>query len=82
MDWMWAAFWAWIGWNILAPMAILIVILIFYLLMHIPTAVRQYRCSHSEVRETPSCDAVCRDCGKGLGFIGAWRENAKKIAEK
>lgn len=39
---------------------------------------RTYRvrraCRHtSGVRETPACDAICRSCGKNLGFIGKYR---------
>lgn len=32
-------------------------------------------CKHdSGVNETRSCDAICKGCGKNLGFIGAWRK--------
>lgn len=32
-------------------------------------------CKHNAgVTETQACDAICRECGKNLGFIGAWRE--------
>ncbi len=35
---------------------------------------RQWRCKHQNgVGETSACDAICRTCGKNLGFIGAWR---------
>lgn len=35
----------------------------------------QWRCKHDEgVRETRACDAICRKCGKNLGFIGSWRK--------
>lgn len=36
--------------------------------------IRQARCRHTKVFENGSCDAICRQCGKNLGFIGAWRE--------
>ena len=31
-------------------------------------------CKHLRVRETMACDAVCRDCGRNLGFIQQWRD--------
>lgn len=34
-------------------------------------------CKHLRVRETMACDAVCRDCGKNLGFIQIWRDANK-----
>ena len=34
----------------------------------------QWRCKHDGgVGETMACDAICRQCGKNLGFIGTWR---------
>lgn len=39
----------------------------------------QTKCKHDQgVEETRACDAVCRKCGKNLGFIGAWREKQKE----
>ncbi len=36
---------------------------------------RESRCKHDGgVDETMACDAICRKCGKNLGFIGSWRE--------
>lgn len=36
---------------------------------------RQARCKHDGgVNETQACDAICRKCGKNLGFIGNWRK--------
>ena len=35
---------------------------------------RQRRCRHDRgVNETQACDAICRSCGKNLGFIGSLR---------
>lgn len=34
----------------------------------------QPKCKHLRVRESMACDAWCRNCGKNLGFIGAWRQ--------
>lgn len=32
---------------------------------------KQWRCKHTAgVSETMSCDAICKECGKNLGFIG------------
>ncbi len=41
----------------------------------IPTWRKQSRCAHDDrVYETQSCDAICQQCGKNLGFIGTWRK--------
>lgn len=42
--------------------------------------IRQSKCAHSDVTETQACDAICRKCGKNLGFIGKWRDT--KLKEK
>ena len=40
------------------------------------------RCRHDGgVNETQACDAICRKCGKNLGFIGSWRD-AQALKEK
>jgi len=37
--------------------------------------IRQARYKHDGgVNETQTCDAICRQCGKNMGFIGTWRE--------
>ena len=39
------------------------------------TKVTQSMCKHDVgVNETMACNAICRKCGKNLGFIGTWRE--------
>ncbi len=38
-------------------------------------------CEHPEVNETRACEAICRRCGKNLGFIGTWREKQKEAAK-
>ena len=48
------------------------------LLIHIPTFLRQRRCTHSLANEDHSCTAWCADCGKNLGFIDTWREEQRK----
>jgi hypothetical protein len=38
----------------------------------------QWRCKHDGgVGETMACDAICRQWGKNLGFIGTWRDRQK-----
>jgi hypothetical protein len=33
---------------------------------------RQRGCKHNKgVNETSACDAICKSCGKNLGFIGS-----------
>ena len=42
---------------------------------------KKLRCKHDgEVTETRACNAICKKCGKNLGFIGKWRES--KLKEK
>jgi hypothetical protein len=37
---------------------------------------KQSRCKHDGgYNETQACDAICRQCGKNLGFIGKLRDN-------
>jgi uncharacterized membrane protein YqiK len=41
---------------------------------------RQALCKHERgVRETSSCDAICNQCGKNLGFISLWRKEHSKV---
>jgi hypothetical protein len=36
---------------------------------------RKAKCKHEMgVRETQACDAICKQCGENLGFIGQWRK--------
>lgn len=35
---------------------------------------KQRNCLHLSVLENPTCEAVCRNCNKNLGFIWVWRE--------
>jgi hypothetical protein len=33
---------------------------------------RESKCDHTgEISETSACNAICRNCGKNLGFIGS-----------
>jgi hypothetical protein len=71
------AFWFWL----MKPLADLafglvacLVIFAMYGLAQLPGWVRRHRCKHPTVHETSACDAVCRTCGKNLGFIQKWRD--------
>lgn len=60
--------------EVLAVLAIIVIVL----LAGLPRAIRQALCRHDgDVFETSACDAICRDCGKNLGFIGTWRASRK-----
>ncbi len=55
--------------------AMLALILVVVALIFLTTFVREMLCKHDAgVNETQACDAICRNCGKNLGFIGAWRK--------
>lgn len=59
----------------LVELAIPALIFFVFLLAMIPGTIHQMRCRHDRsVRETSSCDAICNDCHKNLGFIDAWRK--------
>lgn len=43
--------------------------------MNLLRIIQEGRCPHDGgVNETSACDAICRKCGKNLGFIGTWRK--------
>jgi len=53
----------------------LAVFLLVFVFVYGKQAWKQSRCKHDGgVNETMACDAICRQCGKNLGFIGKWRE--------
>ena len=55
------------------------IMLLFWIGYYSKIAIKQALCKHNEgVNETRSCDAICRKCGKDLGFIGSWREQEQK----
>ena len=35
---------------------------------------KQRKCKHESYREDRSCNAICNQCGKNLGFIGNIRD--------
>jgi hypothetical protein len=77
MDWLANAFWAHIGWALGdAVIGLLMIIIVgaLWFLFSAPRMIRQARCAHLHYRETGSCDAICNDCGKNLGFIGRIRD--------
>ena len=82
MEWFWIAIQVYLGWTIAAilfPLTIGLIVLIIFLLFQIPKILKQRLCKHTNFRETRSCDAICNDCGKRLGFIGTWREKVKNV---
>lgn len=57
---------------------IVAIFLIIWLYVGIATWIRQARCKHDGgVNETQACEAICRECGKNLGFIGTWRDKQR-----
>jgi hypothetical protein len=66
-------------WKPLAELAfglgIAALLSLIYLALQVPRWVKQKLCKHPRVFETGACDAVCRHCGKNLGFIGKWRSS-------
>lgn len=36
---------------------------------------KEMTCKHEKIYENRACNAICKDCGKDLGFIGSWRKN-------
>ncbi len=52
---------------------------VFGLCISLFTWMHERKCKHdSGVRETSSRDAICRSCGKNLGFIGNIRKEKAK----
>lgn len=83
MGWMWNAMWARIGWalgDLAVGAVVLAVVFIPFVVVGIKQARRQSRCSHDRFYETGACDAICSNCGRNLGFIGAWRDKQKQVA--
>lgn len=57
--------------EFLLVVVLFFVLTLIYFLCRIPRIIRQARCIHESYWVPRSCDAVCRSCGKNLGFIGA-----------
>ncbi len=77
MNTFWTAVAAWFGWNVGAPLFLGVVVLLLIGLYSIPGAIRRALCEHRQFYETRSCDAICSNCGKNLGFIETARQRAK-----
>jgi len=62
----------------------LIALAVFFVIVeyfYTKDAWKKLRCSHDGgVNETMACDAICKKCGKNLGFIGKWLK--AKLQEK
>jgi hypothetical protein len=51
-----------------------VLILLVIFLCGLPKIIKQCFCKHLCYRETRSCDAICNNCNKNLGFIGRIRD--------
>ena len=66
--------------DIISVIALLIMLVIYVPLVY-SAHIRQKKCSHDGgVNETRACDAICKLCGKNLGFIGT-EENKKRRSQ-
>lgn len=45
-------------------------VLVIGLIPIVKVAYKQRRCKHETYRENHACHAICKHCGKDLGFIG------------
>ena len=61
-----------IGLAVLAVMAVPVLLLV--VAIFVKERMKQYKCPHENYYETMSCDAICSNCGKNLGFIGNVRD--------
>lgn len=53
---------------------ILVPVIVWLIAWLAQDCIKKAKCKHDEgVNETSSCDAICKKCGKNLGFIGNWR---------
>lgn len=76
MEWIANGFYAWIGVaiaKIMLGIGLILICGVGLILLSLPNWIRQQRCKHIRYHETMSCDAICNDCGKNLGFIGKIR---------
>ena len=54
------------------------IIVLWFAYIGIKDYIKQAMCKHEEYRENMACHAICRKCGKDLGFIGTIREQRAK----
>lgn len=59
-------------------LAVLIVIVLAGFVVTAIGATRAALCKHMNYRENRSCNAICNNCGKNLGFIGSVRRHAQE----
>ena len=64
----------WDGFALIQIGLIAVVVVFLVLPLVAATAFMQWRCKHPRYHETSSCDAICLECGKNLGFIQRWRQ--------
>lgn len=50
--------------------AVFLMVLVIGLIPIVKVAYKQRRCKHEAYRENRACHAICKHCGKDLGFIG------------
>ena len=55
----------------------ILILLTIWAYFTLPRAIKQYKCKHERVFETRACDAICSECNKNLGFMGAWAAKQK-----
>jgi len=56
---------------------IISIMVIWAAIIFIKQYVAEAKCKHDGgVNETSACDAICKKCGKNLGFIGNWRNKS------
>ncbi len=60
----------------------LIVVTCIVVLINIPTAVQRVFCKHDRYNENRQCDAICRACGRNLGFIDDLRQRDRLRAQQ
>lgn len=60
----------------LANIALVSVVVLVAMILYMREAIRQALCKHERfgINETSRCDAICRGCGKNLGFIDSVRK--------
>lgn len=64
--------------GIAIPCTLLIIIGFYVGWQDFKRWVKTKRCKHDNYWENMRCHAICRDCGKDLGFIGTLREKRAK----
>lgn len=64
---------------------IIVVCIVLFMALHVmyislKNYIKQSRCKHDGgIRETMSCDAICKKCGKNLGFIGTDENKVRRL---